>query len=142
MIAFQKFLERYKEIWRNCSLEGLKEILSTEYKAREIMGKEIVDFGYDESINGWKQGFEYVRNNHAQWRLDQLAVIPLRADEVMVIFSATIVVRGKSLEAANLFFNTFRNDNNEWKLVRSYIEAGIPIEKLNDVQFSSLGNDS
>ena len=44
----------------------------------------------------------------------------------MAVLSATLVIQGKSLETANLFFNTFKKINNiDWKLIRSYIEAGI-----------------
>ncbi|MFJ5769640.1 hypothetical protein [Psychrobacillus sp. NPDC093180] len=45
----------------------------------------------------------------------------------MAIISATLVIQGKSLETGNLFFQTFKkNSIHEWKLARSYIEAGIP----------------
>lgn len=104
----------------------VKNIISIDYKAREISGGEVVDFGYEEAINGWKQGFNFVKENDAQWELNEISILPLRDDETMAILSATLVIEGKSLETVNLFFETFkRNEDNNWKLVRSYIEAGV-----------------
>jgi hypothetical protein len=133
--TFRKFLDTYLDVWRASSLTELKDLISIDYKAREITGGEIVDFGYEESINGWVQGFNYVQKNNAQWILNEISIFPLRVDETMVILSATIVIKGKSLETANLFFQTFkRNSIGDWKLVRSYIEAGIPNVNINRIQ--------
>lgn len=108
-------------------LIGLKDIISKDYEAREIAGGEIVDFGYEESIKGWAQGFNFAKESNAQWNLKEISILPLRVDEVMVILSATLYIQGNSLENVNLFFQTFKkNSMNDWKLVRSYIEAGIP----------------
>ncbi len=135
---FQEFLDTYIAAWRNSSLNELKNCISKDYKAREITGGEVVDFGYDESISGWEQGFHFVKENDAEWELDIKSVLPLRKDEILVIISATIVIQGKRIETANLFFQTFKkNSLNEWALVRSYIEAGIPHVYLNDFQLNN-----
>ena len=43
-----------------------------------------------------------------------------------------MVINGKLLDTGNLFIDTFKMVNNqEWKLVRSYIEAGVPIDHIN-----------
>lgn len=34
---------------------------SEDYKASEITGGKIIDFGYAESIEGWEQGFNFVK---------------------------------------------------------------------------------
>ncbi|MBM7583765.1 hypothetical protein JOC86_000302 [Bacillus pakistanensis] len=49
-----------------------------------------------------------------------------------VILTATILIDGKTIETDNLFIETIKRigEKNEWKSVRSYIEAGIPIENL------------
>jgi hypothetical protein len=50
---------------------------------------------------------------------------------MLAILSATIIIEGKTLETANIFFDTFKKSvENEWQLIRSYIEAGVPIENL------------
>lgn len=114
----------------------VKNIISIDYKAREISGGEVVDFGYEEAINGWKQGFNFVKENDAQWELNEISILPLRDDETMAILSATLVIEGKSLETVNLFFETFkRNEDNNWKLVRSYIEAGVVKEEFDGKLF-------
>jgi len=60
----------------------------------------------------------------------------LRVDETLVIISATMILQGRSLDTANLFFQTFKKDTyNGWKLIRSYIEAGIPVDNINRFQF-------
>ena len=135
--SFSLFLETYLDIWRNSSLTDLKNIISQDYKAREITGGDIVDFGYEESLNGWEQGFKFAKENNAQWDIKVISLLPLREDENMVILSAALVLQGKSLETANLFFQTFqKNSMNNWKLVRSYIEAGIPYVSTNSLLFN------
>lgn len=135
--SFSLFLETYLDIWRNSSLTDLKNLISQEYKAREITGGDIVDFGYEESLNGWEQGFKFAKENNAQWNIKVISLLPLREDENMVILSAALVLQGKSFETANLFFQTFqKNSINDWKLVRSYIEAGIPYVSTNSLLFN------
>ena len=108
----------------------MKNILSKDYEAREVSEGEISDFGYEESLKGWEQGFKFAKENNAEWNIHVISILPLRETETMAILSATLIVQGKRLETANLFFQTFqKNSKNEWKLVRSYIEAGIPYSK-------------
>ena len=133
--SFSIFLDTYLDAWRNSSLEDLKELISQSYEAREITGGNIVDFGYVESLNGWEQGFNFAKENNAQWNIRVVSILPLRKDETMAILSATMVIQGESLKTANLFFQTFKKYNQgDWKLVRSYIEAGI---SLNGVFFNN-----
>ena len=133
--SFSIFLNTYLDAWRNSSLVDLKELISPCYEAREITGGNIDDFGYDESLNGWEQGFNFAKENNAQWNIRVVSILPLRKDETMAILSATMVIQGESLKTANLFFQTFKKYNQgDWKLVRSYIEAGI---SLNDVFFNN-----
>ncbi|MFJ7972602.1 flavoprotein [Psychrobacillus sp. NPDC096389] len=120
----------------------MKNILSKDYEAREISQGEIVDFGYEESLKGWEQGFKFAKENNAEWNIHVISILPLRETETMAILSTTLIVQGKRLETANLFFQTFKkNSKKEWKLVRSYIEAGIPysnVEKYTDKTSDSL----
>ncbi|MBS4214251.1 flavoprotein [Neobacillus rhizophilus] len=134
---FRKFLDTFLDAWRSCSLTEISDLISNNYKGREITGGEIVDFEFDESILGWEQGFKFVKENNAQWELNEISIIPLRADEMLVIISATILMQGEGLNTANLFFQTFKKDSSkDWKLIRSYIEAGIPIENIKRMQFN------
>ncbi|AMO85235.1 hypothetical protein B857_02439 [Solibacillus isronensis B3W22] len=133
--SFTIFLDAYLDAWRNSSLVDLKELISQTYEAREITGGNIVDFGYVESLNGWEQGFNFAKENNAQWNIRVVSILPLRKDETMAILSATMVIQGESLKTANLFFQTFKKYNQgDWKLVRSYIETGI---SLNGVFFNN-----
>lgn len=133
--SFSIFLDTYLDAWRNSSLVDLKELISQSYEAREITGGNIVDFGYVESLNGWEQGFNFAKESNAQWNIRVVSILPLRKDEMMAILYATMVIQGESLKTANLFFQTFKKYNQgDWKLVRSYIEAGI---SLNDVFFNN-----
>ncbi|OBW55802.1 flavoprotein [Solibacillus silvestris] len=134
--SFSIFLDTYLDAWRNSSLVDSKELISQSYEAREITGGNVVDFGYVESLNGWEQGFNFAKENNAQWNIRVVSILPLRKDETMAILSATMVIQGESLKTANLFFQTFKKYNQgDWKLVRSYIEAGI---SLNDVFFNQV----
>lgn len=131
--TFRSFLNGFLNSWQNSSIDEMKDLLSIDYQAREITNGEIEDFGYVESINGWEQGFKFVKENDAVWELKELSSTPLRQNEYLVIISATLVINGSSLDTANLFFQTFKTGNNqEWKLVRSYIEAGVPLDYLKD----------
>lgn len=127
--SFNIFLEKYLDVWRNSSLPELKLIISHEYQAREIADGKISDFGYNESIRGWEQGFDFVRGNKASWELEVINRIKIREHEVLAVILARLVVDGKSMETCNLFFQTFTYDFG-WKLIRSYIEAGIPVSQF------------
>ncbi|WP_010283820.1 hypothetical protein [Bacillus timonensis] len=134
--SFRIFLDRFMKAWESSSLNEIQEILSIDYQAREIASNEIVDFGYEESIQGWEQGFKFVKENHAQWRLSELGTICLRNNEVMAVLTAMIVIDGKPLATSNLFFDTFKKSaDGEWKLVRSYIETGVPNNNLDGLPF-------
>lgn len=134
--SFSIFLDTYLEAWRNSSLTDIKNYISQEYKAREVTGGEIDDFGYGESLMGWEQGFNFAREQNAQWKINVLATIPIREDETMVILSATLVIQDKSVDTTNLFIQTFKKGENDWILVRSYIEAGIPSINTNSMLFN------
>lgn len=125
-VNFEQFLDRFIENWQISSLREMKKIISKNYQAREITGGEIDDFGYEDSINGWEQGFTFLKENNAEWDLHVHSIIPLREKEMMAIIFAGLIINGKKTSAGNLFFDTFKlNASGEWKLVRSYVEAGV-----------------
>ncbi|KAA0550420.1 flavoprotein [Bacillus sp. BGMRC 2118] len=128
--SFETTLEGYLHAWRSSSLLELQKYIAEDYSAREVSQGEIIDFGYEQSIAGWEQGFQFVNENDGQWILEQISILPLKDDERMVIISATIELERKPIETANLFFQTFKKVNHsKWMLVRSYIEAGIQRQK-------------
>ncbi|UAL46039.1 flavoprotein [Sutcliffiella horikoshii] len=134
---FRKFLDLYLEAWRSSSINRMRDLISKDYKAREIRDGNIIDFGFEESINGWEQGFLFAEENNAKWELKKVSIIPLRTDEIMVIISATMTLKGKSINSAHLFFQTFRKESfGKWKLIRSHIEAGISLDNLRNIQFT------
>jgi hypothetical protein len=138
--TFKGFLEEFLAAWKKSSITEMERFISRDYQAREISNAEMFDFGYDESINGWKQGFQFVNENEAQWDINQLFTLPLREDEVMTGLSATIIIKGKTMETANVFFNTFKNkEGSGWMLVRSYIEAGVPVENVHEMTLKKKG---
>jgi len=115
----------------------LKDLISKDYKAREVTDGRIMDFGYEESLKGWEQGFNFVKENGASWEITEIAEMPLRDGETMMIISAAIILNDKRMETSNLFMQTFKmDDNNDWKLVRSYIETSIPMAKMDSMQFN------
>jgi hypothetical protein len=129
--TFRQFLNTFIDAWKQSSITNMAKFISNDYQAREITRGEIVDFGYEESISGWEQGFDFVMENGAKWEINQISIIVLRENEMLAILSATIIIPGKTMETANLFFDTFKkSDDNYWQLIRSYIEAGVPIENL------------
>ncbi|WP_407272893.1 hypothetical protein [Radiobacillus sp. PE A8.2] len=66
MNEFKKFLSDYIENWKNFSIEEIIAVESENYQAREVIkGKEIVDFGYKESIEGWTQAFTQLKEQDA-----------------------------------------------------------------------------
>jgi hypothetical protein len=129
--TFGQFLNTFIDAWKQSSITNMAKFISNDYQAREITRGEIVDFGYEESISGWKQGFDFVMENGAKWEINEISIFALRENEMLAILSATIIIPGKTMETANLFFDTFKkSDDNDWQLIRSYIEAGVPIENL------------
>lgn len=133
--SFNSFFNSYIRIWQNSSLSEMKEIISQNYQAREITAGKIIDFGYEDSIKGWEQGFKFVKENKGEWKLNIYSILPLRDNEVLAIVSAELIINKKRLETGSLFFQTFTNDFG-WRLIRSYIETGISIEKLAEVRYN------
>ncbi|MGE7918302.1 flavoprotein [Viridibacillus sp. NPDC093762] len=134
--TFRQFLDSYLEIWRTSSFEEMKALISIDYQAREITQNGILDYGYCESLEGWTQGFNFVKNKEAKWDIREIGIVSLGKDECMAILSGTILLDGQSPLPANLFFETFRFENNGWKQVRSYTETGVPVEHLNGLSIN------
>jgi hypothetical protein len=131
--SFNLFLEKYLRIWQNSSLSEMEQVISENYQAREITDGKIIDFGFEESIRGWKQGFDFVLSHHGEWKLNLHTIIPLRDNEILAIISAQLIIKKQPMETASLFLQTFTHEFG-WKLTRSYIETGIPIEKLAEIR--------
>ncbi len=128
---FDQCLESYLDAWRRFSLNELQTYISNDYQARESRDGEIVDFGYEQSLEGWAQAFQQL-TGFAEWNLTVHEKINTGENEAIAIISATLEIEGKPLDTANLFFNAFKRNTmqDEWKMVRSYIEAGIPCDQL------------
>ncbi|XXM71347.1 flavoprotein [Lysinibacillus sphaericus] len=138
--TFEGFLEEFLAAWKKSSITEMERFISLDYQAREISNGDMFDFGYEDSINGWEQGFQFVNENEARWDINQLFTLPLKEDEVMAVLSATIIIEGNSMATANMFFNTFKNvEGSGWKLVRSYIEAGVPVENVHKMALKKKG---
>ncbi|QDP39385.1 flavoprotein [Radiobacillus deserti] len=129
---FQNWLEQYKTAWTTCDLDKMKEYIAKDYQAREIRRGELMDFGYEESINGWEQGFQFVQESDGVWELKQLNHYSLHPNQEMVVLMATIRLNDKRVPTANLFFETFEEKEGAWQLVRSYIEAGLPSDNIDE----------
>ncbi len=127
--SFNRFFEEYLKEWKKSSLTQFKSMISREYQAREVTQGKIHDFGFDESIRGWEHGFNFVKSNGAVWDLAEVKRIQLREQEIMAVIIAKLVIDGKKMDTCNLFFQTFTYDFG-WKLIRSYIEAGIPVSQF------------
>ncbi|MBD7963962.1 flavoprotein [Fictibacillus norfolkensis] len=135
--TFDQFYKEYIKSWRNFSIKGIEDVISSKYTAREIRGKDVYDFGYEESIDGWNHAFKELGEKRAVWILKEDVILPLKDDEVMAILWASLIVNDKPIETASLFFQTFSWENDSWKLVRSYIEAGLSIEKMLSIEITS-----
>ncbi|MCR8849280.1 nuclear transport factor 2 family protein [Rossellomorea sp. SC111] len=122
---FRSALDAFLLAWENSSLTELETFISADYQGREVRDVEIEAFGYEESVEGWKQGFAYVKEQQAEWEIREVSVIPLKEDETMAILFATIILDGGPMDTGNMFFNTFKKREEGWKLVRSYIETGV-----------------
>ncbi|MGG3915444.1 flavoprotein [Rossellomorea vietnamensis] len=123
--SFRVALDAFIQAWENSSLIELETFISADYQAREVRDGDIEAFGYEESVEGWKQGFAYVKGQQAEWDIREMSAFPLKEDEAMAILYATIVQNGKPMETGNMFFDTFKKREEGWELVRSYIETGV-----------------
>ncbi|UTR10671.1 flavoprotein [Evansella sp. LMS18] len=129
---FQETIDRFLTAWRNSSLSDLSRFIDDSYQAREIRDGEPQDFGYEESIKGWEQAFGFVRENNGEWVVNQISAMELNEDEVMAVLTGTLILNGEIMKTGNLFFETFKKSSDgEWRIVRSYIETGVPMKKLN-----------
>ncbi|MFC0237285.1 flavoprotein [Fictibacillus phosphorivorans] len=134
--TFNQFYKEFIKSWSTFSIKGIEDVISSKYTAREIRGKDVYDFGYEESIDGWNHAFKELSEKQATLILKEDVIITLKDDEVMAILWAPLIIDDKPIETASLFFQTFRWENDCWKLVRSYIEAGISIEKMLSLEFN------
>ncbi|PPA71140.1 flavoprotein [Jeotgalibacillus proteolyticus] len=123
--------------WRRSSIQEMEKMISLDYQAREITGGKIVDYGFEESMKGWREAFTYVKSHAVEWKVEKVAVIPLREEEKMAVLWATMLVDGEQLSNANLFFDTFKKQGDGWKLIRNYTEAGVPVRKMEALAFSA-----
>ncbi|PFA62847.1 flavoprotein [Bacillus sp. AFS015802] len=130
--TFRMALDGFLQGWKDSSLKELERFISTDYQAREVRDGEIEAFKYEESMEGWKQGFAFINEHDAEWEIHEVAIIPLKEDETLAILYATIVLDGKPMETGNLFSDTFKKVQGNWKLVRSYIETGIGRGKVRE----------
>ncbi|MCA0972460.1 flavoprotein [Halobacillus litoralis] len=124
-MSFYTFFETFKERARKHDLGFLKEVIAEEFIAREIRDGEHMDYGREESVEGWRQAFEHFEGQDMNWIYTNHSVTQTKADEWMAVFWVSVVIAGEPLPASNLFFDTFRYEDETWKLVRSYIEAGV-----------------
>ncbi|WP_257351954.1 hypothetical protein [Pseudalkalibacillus decolorationis] len=130
---FDQFFEMYKTNWRNGSLEAMKSAMSSTYAAREVrvsnIQDDIEDFGFKDAKQGWKQAFDYFSDKTVDWTFIEVNKVPLRINEVLVMFWVWPTVNGEESKTAHLYVDTFRKGK-DWKLLRSYIEASVPLTNL------------
>ncbi|WP_226585537.1 hypothetical protein [Halobacillus litoralis] len=124
-MEFKTFFEQFKERAGRQDLNYLKETISEDLQAREIRNGEVVDYHFEDSISGWKQAFDYFAEKDMEWIYTDHSFIQLCDDEWLAAFWVSIYLEGKLLESSNLFFNSYRYENDHWKLIRTYIEAGV-----------------
>ncbi|WP_416731756.1 flavoprotein [Fictibacillus sp. JL2B1089] len=135
--SFDEFYKEYLDSWRHFSIKGIEKVVSPEYTAREIRGNEVYDFGYEESIDGWNHAFNELRGKNAEWILKDDVIVSLKEDEMLTIIWASLIIEDNPIKTASLFFQTFRWEKGCWKMVRSYIETEIPIEKMLSLELTT-----
>lgn len=125
---FHSFLDEYLSNWKQGKTDFMREVISKKFIAREIRDGEPTDYGYEESVEGWAGAFHYFADMDMEWVLTPQSIIPIHENEKVAIIRAAPIIEGKLVPSSNLFFNTFQwnTETNEWKLVRSYIETGLP----------------
>lgn len=124
-MEFQSFYETFKQHARQQDLDFLKETLSDQLVAREIRQDEVIDYSYEASIEGWKQAFEHFKNKDMTWIYTDHSLTKLKENEWLASFWVSIELEGELLGSSNLFFNTYKKENDTWQLIRTYIEAGV-----------------
>ncbi|SDP11764.1 hypothetical protein ACJA3J_01410 [Halobacillus sp. SY10] len=122
---FQTFYEEYKRRASQHDLVYLKKVTSRNLEAREIRHGELVDYSYEESIEGWHQAFEHFKDQNMDWIYTDHSVTQLNENTQLAAFWVSIRLNGEILGTSNLFFDTFEKRDGEWQLVRCYIEAGV-----------------
>ncbi|ARI79000.1 hypothetical protein [Halobacillus mangrovi] len=124
-MEFHSFYETFKEGARKHDLGFLKETISDQLVAREIRQDEVIDYSYEDSIEGWKQAFEYFQDKDMIWIYTDHSLTELKENEWLASFWVSIELEGELLDSSNLFFNTYKQEKGTWQLVRTYIEAGV-----------------
>ncbi|WP_175074942.1 hypothetical protein [Terribacillus sp. AE2B 122] len=125
MDDFHSFINRYLSKWKAADLIFMEIVIDETFQGIEVRDGVTSTHGKEASVAGWKQAFEYFKDKEMEWILTPITILPLNSKEVMAIVRATMTLEGKLINTSNLFFQTFRRKNGEWKLIRTYEETGV-----------------
>ena len=125
MEDFHIFLNRYLSKWKASDLTFMEKVIDDSFLGIEIRDGIISTHEKEESIAGWHQAFDYFKGKEMEWILTPISLLPLNEKEVMAIIRATMTLEGILIDTSNLFFQTFKRKDSEWKLIRTYEETGI-----------------
>ncbi|WP_163528187.1 hypothetical protein [Halobacillus ihumii] len=123
-LVFKEFYEQFKIRASQHDLSYLKRVTSKNLIAREVREGEVTDYSYQESIAGWKQAFDHFADMEMEWKYTDHSLTKLKEDEWLASFYLSPIIEGEEA-APHLYFNIFKLMNNQWQLVRSYIETGV-----------------
>ncbi|MGI8316347.1 hypothetical protein [Halobacillus mangrovi] len=124
-MEFHSYYGTFKERARKQDLDFLKETISDQLVVREIRQDEVIDYSYEDSIEGWKQAFGHFQDKDMTWIYTDHCLTELKENEWLASFWVSIELEGELLGSSNLFFNTYKKEKDTWQLVRTYIEAGV-----------------
>ncbi|MBM7579591.1 hypothetical protein [Jeotgalibacillus terrae] len=121
----EKTIEAFIEAWKDSSITRLTDLIHPQYQAREIRNGQAEDFGYEESVKGWSDAFQSISSGMNEWVIEERARFQLNHNEMTVVIWVTVKSDDDQQSNGSLFFETFREEEGQTMLVRSYIETGV-----------------
>ncbi len=121
---FQQFFMHYQNVWNSCNAQDMNAFMSRDIAIRWA-GPEasISDWGYEEAKDGWLEAYQQYEGQNPKWHFKDLHITPASENEVIATFCVTFEINGQLVDAAKLFVQRFRKEqNNEWTLIREYCE--------------------
>ena len=120
---FKEFLVEYRASWNSLDARRMASHSSKDLKVRWANTDScIADWGYEEAEEGWKQAYKMYEGRNPQWSFDDVLIEINQQQEGVAIFWVRFSLDGQMLQNKLLFIETFRQENEEWKKIREYVE--------------------
>lgn len=121
------FLDVYQRAWNDLDAGAMGALSSPALHVRwAYPGNRIADWGPEQARRGWRDAFQSYAGRGPRWRFHEVLCTAVDEREVLAVYWVTFEVEGSPTDKVNLFVETFRKEDDGWRLIRSYVESSLP----------------